>query len=161
MQPASGVLPSVAEHMLASVFGVAAATYRDQPAVLHFTTPPTAADLRTAIANNPMRPIWIDGDLVIDSAGDIGSAANPVVIVVNGGNLTFASNVKIYGAVFVMTPSWVTGGTGTIQGAAVASTGLGGNGNGTYVYDRALLENLRLTSGSFVIVPGSWKDYAP
>lgn len=75
------------------------------------------------------------------------------------GNITNPSNVSVFGIVYSTADTWVTSGGGTVRGAAVAEGGLGGNGTSTFVYDRAVLDRLRWTTGSFVRVPGGWKDF--
>ena len=50
-------------------------------------------------------------------------------------------------------------GSGLIRGAAVAEGALGGSGTPTIVFDADALRRLRLKSGSFVRVPGGWKDF--
>jgi hypothetical protein len=149
--------------MFASVFGLAPATYHDQPAarVLPCLAGCTASGaLNGLIALNPDRPIWVEGDLDIDT--DIGSSAAPVLLVV-AGNATFSAPATVWGVVYVRSPvaspSWATSGSGTFQGAVIAESDFGGTGTATYVYDPAVLARLRLTQGSFVFVPGSWKDF--
>lgn len=148
------------DRMFSNAFGMSRTTYRDQPGAVKLSCGGTcsAATVRTAIANNPGRVLWLDGALDVNSAGDIGSAAAPVVIVVNG-NVTFSSDVNIYGLVYTATADWVTSGTSTIRGAVMAQGNLGGNSTATVVYDRDVLRRLRLLSGSFVVVPGSWRDF--
>lgn len=147
--------------MFASVFGTWPETYRTQPAAVELTCAGgncTAAQVRATSSLNPGRLIWILGNLVLDSAGDIGSPSDPVVLIV-AGNITNPSNVSVFGIVYSTADTWVTSGGGTVRGAAVAEGGLGGNGTSTFVYDRAVLDRLRWTTGSFVRVPGGWKDF--
>ncbi len=50
--------------------------------------------------------------------------------------------------------------SGDIRGALVTRGNItAGGADARIVYDRALLDRLRLTSGSFVRVPGSWRDF--
>ena len=46
-----------------------------------------------------------------------------------------------------------------MRGAIVAETDLKGSGSFTTVYDADVLNRLRRQTGSFVRVPGGWKDY--
>ena len=114
--------------------------------------------MRTAASLNPDRVIWIDGDLDIDTGGDIGSAAEPLVLVVTG-NLTFSTPANVFGLVYSRAADWVSSGAGVIRGAAVAETRLSGSATTDIVYDTAILNHLRLQSGSFILVPGSWRDF--
>ena len=94
------------------------------------------------------------------SAGDIGRLTEPVLLVVNG-NVQFSnSTVNIFGLVYTRTADWVTSGAGgRITGAAIAEGGISGAGTPTIVYDADILRVLRVNTGSFVRVPGSWRDF--
>lgn len=157
---------SVQERMFAAVFNLRPDTFRDQPATLQLscgTSPCTAADVRSAVASNPWRPIWLDGGLNVDSAGDIGTAALPVLLVVNGDVSFSVSTANILGLVYVRTPSsssaWTTSGAGQIVGGTVADKEVRGSGTTTFVHDPAVIGLIRWNTGSFVRVPGSWKDF--
>jgi len=153
---------SAADRMFASVFNMTASTFQSQPAAVAVPCTAgicTAAQVRTVVAMNPGRPIWVQGDLSVTTAGDIGSAAAPVLVVVNG-NLTFPVNATVYGLVYLRTANWATSGTGgQIQGAVVAEGEISGSGSPTIIYDREVLTRLRGSVGSFVRAPGSWKDF--
>jgi hypothetical protein len=150
------------ERMFASVFNMWRDTFRQQPAALVVNCDGTcsAAPLRSLISLNPGRPIWVNGNLAIDSAGDIGAPNAPVALVVNG-SLDFGASAtnNIYGLVYVTAADWASAGTAQLHGAVVAEGNVGGTGSPTLIYDPALLQQLRVTTGSFVRLPGSWKDY--
>jgi hypothetical protein len=159
---AGTLLPTLGDRMFSSLLGLTPGTYRNQPALsLLSGCPCTAQQVRDAIAASPMRPIWVDGDLQIDSGGDIGSVTAPVMLVVDGDMTFTTAGVTIFGAVYSRSANWGTAGSGTVQGAAIAENDLGGTGTATYVYNHDVLNLLRLRYGSFVVVPGSWKDYSP
>jgi PilX N-terminal len=154
-------LPNMADAFFADTFNMWPLTQRQQPANITLVCNPVACDaatVRDLAARNPGRPIRLQGDLVIDSAGDIGSAASPVLLTVEG-DLSFTTDITIHGLVYLRSADWVTSGTGTIRGAVVAEGAVSGGGTPRVVYDRALLETLRLTTGSIVRVPGGWRDY--
>jgi hypothetical protein len=100
--------------------------------------------------------------------------------VVNNGTLTLGPNVNVVGLVYLVglagvgpTPLQATlaapsGGPATITGALVAGGnlqvnhpgGAPGPGNGLTVrYDRAVLNLLRTSYGSWVRLPGGWRDF--
>ena len=154
------------DRMFAAVFNTRAETMRTQQAGIELSSCPcSAAQVRAAASLNPWRPIWVNGDLIGDSAGDIGSAALPVLLVVNG-NLQFTvTGVTIYGLVYNRLPTGVTtwdttgAAAGQVIGAAVAENDLGGTGTPTFAYDADVIRLLRWNTGTFVRVPSSWKDY--
>ncbi len=158
---------SGARRMFSGFFNMWPDTYRQQPAavVLDATTAGctgsgcNASAVRNALLFNPGRVIWIEGDLDVDSAGDIGTAAAPALLVVNG-DLTFSTAVTLYGLVYTRTGTWTTAGTGgVVRGAVVAESNVTGSGTPSLIYDADVLKRLRLASGSFVMVPGGWKDF--
>jgi hypothetical protein len=149
-----------ADRYFASVFNVWPATFRDQPAAVVLNcgvSGCTDTDVLDKIAMHPGHPIWVAGNLVVGSA-DIGSAAAPALLIVNG-DLTFSAAHTVYGLVYLRQATWTTAGTGTIQGAVVAEGDVEGTGVLTLVHDAAVLTRLRYAAGSLVRVPGSWKDF--
>ena len=149
------------ELFFANTFGIWPTTFRDQPAAIDFdcTTACNAANLRARIALNPGRVFWVRGNLAIDSAGDIGSTTSPVLLNVTG-SVTFSTPVNVYGLIYSQADTWTVTGGGSIFGAAVAETNFDGSGATTgVVYNSAILTRLRTITGSFVRVPGTWKDF--
>ena len=173
LSPAAAAPFTAAERMFATVFKTRPEIFRTQQASVELTCPTggcTANAVRTKLAANPGRPLWLTGSLSVDSAGDIGSAAEPALLVVNG-NLEFTtagSGVNIYGLVYTRLPvpnpaaltGWVTNGTGgQVIGAVVSEGGVSGSGSPTILHDSAVLDRLRYAVGTFVRVPGSWRDF--
>lgn len=176
---APGGDPVADSRMFVSQFGMKPATYREQPGarlcpgVAAATC--TAATLQSVLNLNPQRVLWVDGNLTLEA--DLGSATAPVLLVVNGGTLTINPNVTVVGLVYVVgtlpnplaaTVAAPSSGPSAIQGALVAGGslqfthpgGTPGSGNGlTVTYDRAVLNLLRTTYGSWVRLPGGWRDF--
>lgn len=160
---------TASDRFFGSVFGIFPESFRLQQSAVRRTcagAPCTAAVLRADILMNPGRPIWIDGNVNVNSGGDIGSVAAPVLLIVNGDLQFSVSGVTIHGLVYVrpVSPStvWTTSGTGQVQGALVVDGDVGTSGGAnfpTVVYSSAALATLRSGTGSFVRVPSSWKDY--
>lgn len=140
--------------------------YRDQPAALRIdcSISCTSTTLATAAQLNPGRILWLEGagGASIDSAGDIGSATNPVMLVVEGPFQLNNASANVYGVVYVgLHPSAVPGATlsaGAIHGALYSASVVGGTG-GEVNFDEDVLRALRLASGSFVRIAGSWRDF--
>lgn len=163
--PTTGTF-TTSDRMFATVFNMRPQTFRTQQAALTLTCPLggcTATMVRDAILLNPSRPLWLTGSLIVDSAGDIGAATNPAVIIVNGDLQFTTAGVNIYGLVFnrlaVGSTTWTTSGAGQVIGAVVAEGGVGGAGTPTLVYDESVLRFVRHNNGSFVRVPSSWRDF--
>lgn len=155
------------DRVFGSVFGLLPATYRDQPAARVLPCPNTGcrAAVAALVAANPQRVIWISGDLVLESAGDIGTLPNaadptvtgPATIVVEGRLRFLTPGVNIFGVVYTRNGDWE--GTGTITGAAMVEGNFFPNSYPTVVYDQSVINATRLGSGSFVPVQGDWRDF--
>lgn len=150
--------------MFATYFGLPVASYPLQPGTIVLDDCPCSdTDLRNAVNANPGRPIWVNGDLNIDSSGAVGAASDPVTVIVSG-NVTATAAVDLYGVLWgningVPATNWTINGPLTVHGAAGSNTSVNVITGASLVYDRDLLDTLRKNSGSFVVVPGSWKDY--
>ena len=160
---AASITPySGADRMFSAVFNLRPEAFQAQQAIVDLTCPMTgctSAVVRAAISANPLRPLWLRGDLVINSGGDIGAAAEPVTVVVEGNIVATASGVNLHGLFYSRSATLNLSGSTRINGALVAEGDLSGAGASTFVYDAGLLRFLRFNNGSFVRAPASWRDY--
>lgn len=153
------------DRSFASIFNMRPESYQEQQAAV-FIDCSAGCNASTvysnAIERNPGRPLWLNGNLNVDSS--LGTADKPLLLVVHG-EVTFSTAAEINGLVYVRLPrplgvsTWTTSGTGRINGAVVVDGDVVGTGNTTVVYDSAILQRVRYGSGSFVRVPGSWRDF--
>lgn len=157
---------TTADRMFATVFKTRPAAFETQQAVLKLTCPVTgctATTVQSTVSLNPGRPLWLTGPLLVDA--NIGSAAEPVVMLVDGDVQHTALGTQIYGLVYVRmagaATSWNVSGSGGITGAAVTDGGMTSTvaSGPTVVYDPEVLNLVRFNVGSFVRVPGSWRDF--
>lgn len=140
------------------MFGMDPATYRRQPAVrfVDCTGGCTSASLTNVLLGYPRNPIWVEGNLNLDGAGALGSATDPVMLIVNG-QLTISAIVAITGFVHAESIVWDAAAAGaSVSGAMVAKGSFVANGPATLAYDRPALDIISLRYGSFVRAPGSW-----
>lgn len=107
--------------------------------------------------------IWVTGDC---SPGDIGSEANPVLLVVEG-DTTLNAGTQFYGLLYMFDPSGGTpkltaNGNAHLHGAVFAHDGVDLQLNGGFVleYDSEVLDNLKNSPSSrgLARVPGGWSD---
>ena len=154
-------------------------TYREQPAVVTPFDCPALGDCRftlaASVALNPGRIHWIQGDLTLSTAGDIGSLpdpaippalpdftlAGPVMLVVTGRVLVTAT-VRVFGFVYSQNGDWQGdwhGNNSEIQGAAFIEGSLGALAKPKINVDGRVMDAMRMQSGSFVRLPGSWRDF--
>ena len=161
----SGNMMLSAEVMQA--YGLEAAGYRLQPGTvtIRCAVDCSAASVRDTAQLNPGRMLWIEvepgGAFDIGIAEPIGSADFPVTMVVAGDMTVSNANAKLNGVVYTTGDTLANFGGLTLTGALVAQSDLrlSNGGINTVVYDAAMLGLLNRASGSFVRVPGSWRDF--
>lgn len=148
--------------MFLRYFGLRVGDFQDQPGLvtLNCAGTCTAAQVRTAVSQFPGLSIWLNGSLDVDSGGDIGSPDLPVAIVATG-SVSFTAAATVHGLIYTQAAPWTTAGVGgtTVRGAVISEGNVEGNSTATMIYDRDVLDQLRRRTGSFVVVPGSWKDF--
>jgi hypothetical protein len=154
------------DRMFVSVFGMDRDTYRSQPAAVRVDCAGDCAlAIATAVSRNPGRVIWLQGPVTIDSNLVLGSAAEPVMLFVQG-DLTVSANLQLFGVLYQHNGlgaalTWsTTAGSTVIQGAAIAEGSLSVLGAPTIIFDPGVLRTINLTQGSMVRIPGSWRDFA-
>ena len=146
----------------ATYFGLDKAGWRNQPGVAGIdcssgcTTALAAAIARAG--NNPM--VWIEGDLALAGPLTLGSPQRPVLLVVNGA-LRLDGAVLLHGLAYGRSLGWngSTGSGAAVRGALISEAEYRGNGAPELFYDAELLALLKGSSGSFVRVSGSWRDF--
>lgn len=143
------------ESWFRAMFGMDSASYREQPAVrrVDCSAGCTLATLNSTLAGYPRNPIWVDGNLNLDSADNLGSASDPLMLIVTG-TLTISANATLRGFVHANQVEWTS--PATVQGALVSANSVNVSAVATISYDKPLLDIIRLRYGSFVRVPGSW-----
>jgi hypothetical protein len=140
------------------MFGMDPATYQRQPAVriVDCTNGCTSASLTNLLLGYPRNPIWVAGSLNLDTAGTLGTANDPLMLIV-AGQLTVSGTADITGFVHANNIVWTAGAAGArVRGAMVAQDTFAAAGLATLDYDRAVLDIISLRYGSFVRAPGSW-----
>lgn len=154
---------AAADKIFAMFFGMAPARYRDQPAARVITCAADCmATLATAYAQG-VRIAWIDGPAALSSNVTLGSVADPMVIVVNGA-LTVTGPMQINGLIYARgNIGWTNTSAqlSLLTGALIGEGTLQSGGLVDLVYDAAIMNVLSNKVGSFVRVPGSWRDGTP
>jgi Tfp pilus assembly protein PilX len=168
------------DRLFSLVFGMWPATYQAQPSVIQMPCGGgcTASQVNAKALQFPGHAIWIDGDLTVN--GNIGSVpasadptaesvlttevapTGPVLLIVTG-NLTLTSGTVV-GLVYHRstpgTPDWDLGsGTTSIRGALITEGNIFPAGQQTVTYDAAVLNRLHSRFGTYVRVPGGWRDF--
>lgn len=151
----------------ASVFGLSPNTYRRQGGMLEVdcSAACNAAAVNAALISARGRMVWLrnaGGLRLSASTEQIGDANDPVVVVVEGPLVidstatSMPDRAKIFGLVYAASAD-ISG--GEIRGALVSAGNVVANGTGVVAYDAGLLDRLNRTAGSYVRVPGAWRDF--
>lgn len=150
------------DRLFTAYFGLDKASWRAQPAVRRLTcTGDCSAALAAAVAGLQGRPlVWIDGDLTLAGPLTLGTPTHPV-IVVSTGTATLGGALTIHGVVYARSIVWKDAlpGSALVRGALISEGDYSGNGAPDLFYDAAILRTLQHDSGSFVRLPGSWRDF--
>lgn len=108
--------------------------------------------------------IWVTGDC--NPPGDVGSADEPVLLVVQG-DTTLNAGSQFYGLLYMFdpsgsTPKLIANGNAHLHGAVFAHDGVDLQLNGGFVleYDSEVLENLKNdpSARGLARIPGAWSD---
>lgn len=124
------------------------------------------ATLQAAIARRGNRMVWIAGDATLGGASpssplQLGSADDPLLLVVTG-KLTLLGAVQLHGAVYADELHWNNAHAAAfLRGAAWSQTDVRSDSAPQFFFDPAVLARLRWNTGSFAVLPGSWKDISP
>lgn len=155
----------------ASFFGMTPQTYLDQPGLpqLDCSAGCDSGDIEDVLKLNRGRPIWLTGStgtVTIDA--DLGTNDQPALLIIDG-DLVLGSGATLRGMIYHRAKpggggdtTWNLSGTATVQGAAIVEGGLtlaGSSATPALVYNPAVLKALRVSTGTFVRVPGSWRDF--
>jgi|JI10StandDraft_1071094.scaffolds.fasta_scaffold250374_1 hypothetical protein len=144
-----------------STFGMDSDTYRSQPAAVRIACPAgdcTSGDVNGIVAANPGRVIWVDGDLNLNSAANLGTPGQPVMMLATG-KITLSSVVNINGFVYSDKDIvWTATAAGSVlRGALMAKGDFRAASAVVAIYDSAMMQRISLGYGSFARLPGSWQ----
>lgn len=111
--------------------------------------------------------IWIEqtsGSIAtINGNTLLGTIEDPVIIVVNNGELHLAGNLNFSGFIFTMGDSSFINisGSATTSGGVVGNGSLDVSGNASISYSSSVLSNVQDLSAMsyFAKIPGTWRDY--
>ena len=144
------------EEVFKSVFRMGSATFSRQPAAVTCASP-CSTQLQELVNANPRRIVWVDGNLVVTTPV-APNAGDPPALIVAAGNVTITATTQIRG-VLVALGNLTSASNLDVQGAVVVTGNLADASGGTIEFDPAVLRELRMSSGSLVRVPGSWRDF--
>lgn len=152
-----------ADQLFARHVGLERQPWKSLPGVrrLPCTSDCSASLAAIAASGIDVARVAVDGDLALDGSVTIGTREHPVVLLVDG-DLLLRGPVRLHALVFARHLRWdaVAAGAGALlHGAAVLSGGYAGDGSADLVYDSALMQRLQRRTGSWLRIPGSWRDF--
>jgi Tfp pilus assembly protein PilX len=151
------------EMSFAATFGTSAAVWRSRPGVRRISCDGSdcGSALRQAIADGAgHRMIWIDGDLALEGPITLGSADRPIVLATSG-EARLQGAVTLHGLLHASKLDWSGGSapTAAVHGAVVVDGDATLETAADLVRDTPVLDRLARELGSWVRVPGSWRDF--
>ena len=149
-----------ADQLFVALFRSDKLRYKYQPAAVRLDNCASScsAKLFNAWQFNPGRVLWVDGDMTIDTAQTFGTVDEPVLIVATG-NVQLTNGVVIYGLLYSQGADWTNSGNATVHGAVVTEGDFHDASASVIEYRPDILKTLKVTTGSLVRVPGSWRDF--
>ena len=149
---------AIDDRLFVSLFGMNRFMFRRQPAAFRLACIACASsDIETAVAGQPGRILWVSGDVDLNNTTTLGSAAEPVFLVVDG-TLTVSATVTFNGLLYARDFVWTAPAGAVIVGAAVVENDFSATTEARVAYQAAMLGLIQRGHGSFVRVPGSWWD---
>lgn len=165
LKPAAATGFSTPDRQFSNYFGITPTTYFQQPALVTIdcSTGCSASQVNQAMVLHPGQAIRLSGTGLLTLDAAVGTAATPALLITDG-DVSIADGVTFTGLLYGRKAAWTltADGISTVQGAVIAEGALtlsGASGELAITYNPGVLNTLRLTYGSFVRVPGSWKDF--
>lgn len=140
--------------------GLAPQAWRDQPTVRRVECSADCAGGLEATASAQAEPsmLWVDGDATLSGPATLGRPERPLMLVVRG-RLTVQGAVTVHGLIVADGITWQGAGGATLDGAAISSADIALDAPVSVRRDAGVLSTLMQRTGSFVRVPGSWRDF--
>ncbi|MEX8507403.1 MAG: hypothetical protein AB3X46_03695 [Leptothrix ochracea] len=170
--PAAGTTPTPPPNLLTSdwplrLFGLPGGSLVKLP---HWSLPACAGGICDASATQTAldqgaSALWLRGDVRLTGPLTVGRADQPVILVVDG-HLQLQGEVHIHGFILTQRLSWRHPGTptstpATLDGAAVVQSDALIDGRIVMSRDPTVLQRLQLDAGTWVMLPGRWRDHEP
>ncbi len=134
-------------------FGASQASVKAQANIIYNS----GADFASTLNGTTGKVIWFNSNANLSSSATLGSAAAPVIVIVNG-NMNISGTLTIYGFVLA-TGDWNISGNVTVNGISAVGNNFNASGNIVLNYSSSVLNNLSQFSQKYAPVAGSWKDF--
>lgn len=146
-----------AEAFFVRHFGLSRAQWVRQPAVHRLACEGDCGAALAAAAANGRTMVALPGDVLLRGPLVLGTPERPMLIVA-AGTVHLQGAVQLHGVVHAASLSWVAP-AATVRGALLSEGAATGDASLDLARDAAVLEALQTRQGSFVRLPGSWRDF--
>lgn len=138
-------------------FGVSKAQWLRQPAVHHLACEGDCGGALAALAAQGVTLVALPRDLLLRGPLALGTPERPMLIVATG-QVQLQGAVQLHGVIHAAGLGWAAP-AATVRGALIGEGAAAGDGSLDLARDESVLEALRTRYGSFVRLPGSWRDF--
>jgi len=140
--------------------GMVPSRYVNHPALRQVSCQGSCGQTLLDAYNAGQRLLWVPGDMALDTNTVIGTAAAPVLVIVNG-SVTITGPMQLNGMLVVLGDLiWTnTGGLSSmVNGMVVVQGNMSATGSMDIVYSQPIANILRNRLGSYARVSGGWID---
>lgn len=148
---------ATAENFFAGMFGLSKPAWMGQPAVRRVDCWGDCGDAIAVAVAQGATLIALPGDATLRGPLALGTAQRPVLIVAAGA-LQLQGAVQLTGVAYAASLAWAAPGA-TVRGALVTEGSATGDTSLDLQRDPAVLDTLHTRAGSFVRLPGGWRDF--
>jgi len=138
-------------------FGMSKTLWKRQGAVQSLDCRGDCGAALTALVARGATLVWAPGDLLLQGPLTLGTPQRPLLIVAEGA-IRLEGAVSLHGVLYANGLSW-TAPAATVRGALISEGSAAGDASLDLSRDAAVLDTLRTRDGSFVRLPGSWRDF--
>ncbi len=146
-----------AHDFFVGLFGLSPAAWKRQPAVHRLDCRGDCAAALAAAAARSITLVSVPGDLALQGPLTLGTPQRPMLIVADGA-IRLQGSVVLHGVLYGTGLAWAAP-AAVVRGALISEGLAAGDSTLDLALDTGVLDALRTRQGSFVRLPGSWRDF--
>lgn len=138
-------------------FGLSKPQWQRQPAVHRLACEGDCGAALGVLAAQGVTLVALPGDLLLRGPLVLGTPERPMLIVA-GGHVQIQGAVQLHGVIHGASLGWAAP-AAVVRGALLGEGAASGDGSLDLALDSAVLDALHTRQGSFVRLPGGWRDF--
>jgi hypothetical protein len=138
-------------------FGLSKAQWQRQPAVHQLACEGDCGAALAVLAAQGVTLVAVPGDLLLRGPLTLGTPDRPMLIVA-AGRVKLQGAVQLHGVIHATALGWMAP-AATVRGALLSEGTAAGDSSLDLAHDAGVLEALQTRQGSYVRLPGSWRDF--